>query len=115
MPGPDLCCICRRAATHGMDADGDSAWPRCRAAPLQARPEKAASQHDLHTILGHLPPGTLDLTAFAGTIDEDRVGIVDVDIDTPCGQSNERAQRPIFAVDRHVTHAMSGFLSGPGA
>ena len=40
---------------------------------------KAASQHDLHTILGNLPPAVLNLAALGRAIDQDRIGVVDMD------------------------------------
>src|SRR5262249_57211415 len=106
-----LCCICRHAAAHGTGAGGDSAWHRYRAAQFQAPPEIAASQHNLHTILGDLPASTLDFTANSGTIDEDRIGIVDMDKDTPCRQSRQRKKRTIFSSYWHVAQSTFGFFS----
>ena len=59
-------------------------------------------------------PGVLDLAPFDGTLDQDRVGVVDMRQDTAAGKAGERGERAVFAVDRHVTHAPAGFAAGAG-
>src|SRR4029077_12861526 len=95
-----------------MDGGGDSASLRCRAAHPRAPPQKAASQHNLHTIFGSLPTRTLDLAPLGGAIDQNRIGVVDMNKNTPRRQSVQGVQGPPFSFDWHMTHSASAFLPG---
>src|SRR6185437_4554781 len=95
-----------------MDGGGDSASLRCRAAHPRAPPQKAASWHNLHTIFSNLPTCTLDLAPLGGAIDQNRIGVIDMNKNAPRRQSVQGVQGPPLSLDRHMTHSPSGFLSG---
>ena len=47
-------------------------------------------------------------------VDQDRIGVVDVDVDAPLAKPGERRERAVRPVDRHVAHAAAGLLAGAG-
>src|SRR5262245_18080230 len=73
------------------------------------------SQHDLHAVLGHGPAGRLDATAVRRPVDQDRIGIVDVQVDAAGADAIEGGERTVGTVDGHVAHAAPGLLPRPGA
>src|SRR5215469_2242985 len=93
-----------------MDADDDSVWRRYRAERLRAHPAKATSQHNLQSIFSNLPTRALDLGSLGGTLDQNRIGVVDVNENTPGRQRIQGVQGSALPVDRHMAHPPAGLL-----
>ena len=74
---------------------------------VQATP---ADERDL--ILGNFPARRFNLAALRRAIDQDRIGVVDVNENLARSKAVERRERAIFAIDRHVAHPAAGLLSG---
>src|SRR5262249_61688482 len=72
---------------------------------------QSVSQHDLHAVLGDVPTGGRDPLPLRRSVDQDRVGVVDVNEDAPCLESIEGGERAVGPVDRHVAHAAAGLLA----
>src|ERR1700709_670972 len=72
----------------------------------------APSQYDLQPVLGDFPALAEDLRALRRAINQDRIGVVDVDKDTPRTQPFKGGQRSIVAIDRHVAHAAGSLGTG---
>src|SRR5438477_13029663 len=102
-----------------MDAGGDSASRRSRAARPRVRPASTASQVDplkgnFLPVHGDLPPGSFDAPPLGRAVDQDGVRIVDVDVNAPLAKTGERRERAIRTIDRHVAHAAPAFLACSG-
>src|SRR3954468_252189 len=74
----------------------------------------ASSKHDFLPVAGDLPSGGLDAAALARTVDQDRIGVVDVDVNAPFAKARKRRKRAVRAVDGHVPHAAAGLRAGAG-
>src|ERR1700730_12466158 len=106
-----------------MDEDGGNAPRRWREALLRARRGCAGDQAgsspswtDLHPVMGHLPAGLRKKAALGRAVDQDRIGIVDVDEDLALhGNVAEGRDGAAGAARAHMPHALSRLRTEPEA
>src|SRR3984893_5569855 len=108
-------CIDRCADGGETGADYGSARPRFGAnglrVPRRSEPVWGCSQADLHSIIGDVPTGTLDGCALRRILDQNRVRIVDMNINLAADRARRKPlERAFFAAHRDVAHAPGGFL-----
>src|ERR1700730_6507940 len=108
-------CIDRCADGGETGADYDSAPPRFGAnglrVPLGSEPVWGCSQADLHAIIGDVPAGSLDGCTLGRILDQNRVRIVDMNINLTADRARrEPRERAFFAAHSHMAHAPGGFL-----
>src|ERR1700730_12012068 len=108
-------CIDRCADGGETGADYDSAPPRFGAnglrVPRGSEPVWGCSQADLHAIIGDVPAGSLDGCTLGRILDQNRVRIVDMNINfTAAPARREPRERAFFAAHSHMAHAPGGFL-----
>src|SRR5262245_40105774 len=88
-------------------------------ANLAQRGFKLVRRQQLHSTISipssATPAGALDLATLSGALDENRIGVIDMNKDTPRRQSCQCAQRAIVSVNLDMPHATTGFLPGAGA
>src|SRR3984893_3442435 len=108
-------CIDRCADGGETGADYGSARPRFGAnglrVPRRSEPVWGCSQADLHAIIGDVPTGTRDGCALRRILDQNRVRIVDMNINLAADRARRKPlERAFFAAHRHMAHAPGGFL-----
>src|SRR5580704_6149302 len=108
-------CIDRCAGGGETGADYDSAPLRFGAnglrVPRWSEPVWGCSQADLHAIKGDIPTGTLDGCALRRILNQNRVRIVDMNINLAADRARRKPlERAFFAAHRDMAHAPGGFL-----
>src|SRR5580704_13645206 len=108
-------CIDRCAGGGGTGVDYDSAPPRFGAnglrVPRWSERVWGCSKADLHAVIGDVPTSTLDGRALRRILDQNRVRIVDMNINLAADRAiREPLERAFFAAHRHMAHAPGGFL-----
>src|SRR5580704_4166874 len=69
------------------------------------RAREARSQHDLHAVECNVPAGTCGFRTLGGIVDQERIGVVDVDKDlSPHIETCEGRDGSVLARTTHVTH-----------
>src|SRR5947209_11870157 len=95
-----------------MGAGDDSAARRWLAVSPRVPAASAASQHDVHSVLGDLPALALNLSALRRTFNQDRIRIVDVHVDASPGNALEYGKGTILPANGHMPHAAASLGTG---